>query len=371
MRLLIGGDVCPANVSDLFEKGDVEALFGDVPEAFYAADRVLINFECSMTESNVKIKKIGPNLKATPKCAEVLRKAGVTDAALSNNHIFDYGVRGVLDTISVLEKVGIRHTGLGKDYEDARKNLIMEAGDKTVSVINVCEHEYCYALEDRMGARPFDPLDTIEDIRDAKTKSDFVIVLYHGGKEQCEYPSPRLVKMCRAMVKNGADVVLCQHSHCIGGYEMWGGGHILYGQGNFYFCNHPSQTSVKWNTGLLVELEITDEIKIDFLPVESVTNPFGIRFASGEIKEEIMKRFAFLTKSLVDGTYKKGWHDFCEEQLGYRKCIEDADGGDMDIYAEKYTPNERFSHYLFCEAHQDVLREIFKLPWEKRDLDVK
>lgn len=370
MRLLIGGDVCPANVSDLFEKGDVEALFGDVPEAFYAADRVLINFECAMTESDVKIKKIGPNLKATPKCAEVLRKVGVTDVALSNNHIFDYGVRGVMDTISALEKVGIQHTGFGKNYEDARKNLVMKAGDKTVSVINVCEHEYCYALEDRMGARPFDSFDTIMDIRTAKEETDFVIVLYHGGKEGCEYPSPRLIKMCRAMVNHGADVVLCQHSHCIGGYEEWNGGHILYGQGNFHFCNHPSQTSVQWNTGLLVSLDITDKIKIDFLPVEAISNPFGIRFATGEIKNEIMRRFTAFSNSIADGTYKERWKDFCKKQFGYRKCIERADGGDMDIYAEKYTPNEVFAHYLFCEAHQDVWRELFRLPWEQRNPNV-
>ncbi len=165
MRLLIGGDVCPTYVNDLLEKGEIETLFGDVPKAFCAADRVLINFECAMTESDGAIKKCGPNLKVTPKCADVLKKIGVTDAALSNNHIFDYGVQGALDTINALEKAGICHTGFGKDYEDSRKNLIMEAGDKTIAVINVCEHEYCYALEDRMGARPFDPFDTIDDIR--------------------------------------------------------------------------------------------------------------------------------------------------------------------------------------------------------------
>ncbi|MBR4060368.1 MAG: CapA family protein [Lachnospiraceae bacterium] len=369
MKLLIGGDVCPANVNDLFEIGDAEVLFGDVIKAFHAADRVLINFECAMTESKDKIKKIGPNLKATPKCAKVLKEIGVTDVALSNNHIFDYGVCGVKDTLQLLEKYDINYTGFGKNYENSRKNLIIPAGNKTVSIINVCEHEYCYALDDRMGARPFDPFDTIEDIRTAKEESDFVIVLYHGGKEHCEYPSPRLIKTCRSMIKNGADVVLCQHSHCIGGYEKWNGGHILYGQGNFYFCNHPSKTSVQWNTGLLVQLDINDEIKIDFLPVESVTNSSGIRFATGEIKEEIMGRFAELSKSLADGTYHKGWHDFCEKQLGYRRCIENADGGDMDIFAEKYTHNERFAHYLHCEAHQDVWRELYRLPWEMRDLD--
>ncbi len=369
MRILIGGDVSPSYVNDLLEKEEIETLFGDVPKAFQEANRVLINFECAMTETEGKIKKCGPNLKVTPKCADVLKKIGVTDAALSNNHIFDFGVQGALDTIKALENAGIRHTGFGMDYADSRKNLIMEAGDKTVSIINVCEHEYCYALENRMGARPFDPFDTIEDIRAAKAENDFVIVLYHGGKEHTPYPSPRLVKACRAMVNHGADVVLCQHSHCIGGYEEWNDSHILYGQGNFHFCGHPFGFSHKeWNTGLLVQLDITDKLEIEFLPVESVTNKDGIRFAEGEIKKEILERFAANSQSLADGTYQDGWKNFCKTLSVYPKVILEADGGNMDIYAEAITPNERFSHFIYCEAHMDVWRELYRLPWEVREL---
>lgn len=369
MRLLIGGDVSPTYVNDLFEKGETLKLFGDVPRAFQAADRVLINFECAMTESEEGIKKCGPNLKVTPKCADVLKEIGVTDAALSNNHIFDFGIRGAKDTITALDKAGIRHTGFGKNYTDSRKNLILPAGDKTVAIINVCEHEYCYALEDRMGARPFDPFDTIEDIRAAKAENDFVIVLYHGGKEHCPYPSPRLLKACRAMVNHGADVVLCQHSHCIGGYEEWNGGHILYGQGNFHFCGHPFDFSHKeWNTGLLVQLDIIDKIEIDFLPVESISDKNGIRFADGEIRKEIMERFLAHSESLKDGTYKEGWKAFCNTLPVYRRIISEADGGDMDVDAEKVSKNELFSHFMYCEAHMDVWRELFRLPWELREL---
>ncbi len=369
MRLLIGGDVSPTYVNDLMEKGEAERLFGDVPKVFKTADRVLINFECVMTESDGAIKKCGPNLKVTPNCANVLKKIGVTDATLSNNHIFDYGVKGALDTISALESVGIRHTGFGKNYEDSRKNLIMEAGDKTVAIINVCEHEYCYALEDRMGARPFDPFDTIEDIRAAKAEHDFVIVIYHGGKEHCPYPAPRLLKACRAMANHGADVVLCQHSHCIGAYEEWNKSHILYGQGNFHFCGHPFDFSHKeWNTGLLVQLDITDKIEIDFLPVESVTDKNGIRLAKDEICEEIENRFAANCRALRDGTYKDGWKAFCKTLPAYPRIIREADGGDMDVYGEKVSPNEIFSHFMYCEAHMDVWRELYRLPWEIREL---
>lgn len=95
----------------------------------------------------------------------------------------------------------------------------------------------------------------MDDIEEAKRLADVVIVFYHGGKEYVAYPSPNLQKICRAMVKRGADYVICQHSHCVGCYEKFQGGHIVYGQGNFIFdhSDHPM-----WQTGLLLKLLIGD-----------------------------------------------------------------------------------------------------------------
>ena len=154
----------------------------------------------------------------------------------------------------------------------------------TDSVIHVCEHEYSYATENRIGARPFDEFETMHDIRKAKEKSDYVIVIYHGGKEHCKYPSPRLRKACREMVYCGADVVLCQHSHCIGCYEKFEGSHILYGQGNFHFVK--SDKEYFWNEGLIAEIDIKKKsIEISFLPI--IVENGGIKLAQGERKEKI------------------------------------------------------------------------------------
>ena len=129
----------------------------------------------------------------------------MTHCAISNNHIFDYGKRGARDTLAALAAAGIATTGFGEDLADAEKNLVIEKNGERLCVIAVCEHEYSFALEDRMGARPFDPFRTPLAVRAAKRGCDRVVVLYHGGKEQCRYPSPRLREACRAMAESGAE----------------------------------------------------------------------------------------------------------------------------------------------------------------------
>lgn len=159
----------------------------------------------------------------------MLKKMGVTHCALSNNHVFDSGKKGLMDTMTAITDAGMEFMGVGMNYEDSRKNTVFRKDGETVCVIAVCEHEYSYALEDRMGARPYDVFDTPADVRKAKVEYDKVIVIYHGGKEHCRYPSPRLVGVCRNLVDSGADLVLCQHSHCVGCHEVYNASHILYG----------------------------------------------------------------------------------------------------------------------------------------------
>lgn len=365
MKITVCGDIFPTvhNVP-LFEQGDTEHLFGDVLNVFENSDRVIANLECALTDGDYEPwRKIGPNLKAPEVCAKTLASAGITDCGLSNNHIFDYGIKGLQDTVRALEENKICYTGVGENEELSRKNHIIECEGKKITVIAVGEHEYSYALPNRMGARPYDPYDTMEDIRNAKKESDYVIVLYHGGKEHCEFPSPRLMKLCRAMSKNGADVVLCQHSHCIGCYEEYEGCHILYGQGNFHFVKrgHHSQHYLKyfkdnprWDTGLIVQLDISEKTEISFLP--TVECGCGITLAKGEEKETILNEFHKRNEMLKNGEWFEKWNEFC------LKLKDDY----IDAFSKAYLTtddnfdNQLFLHFMDCEAQSDVWRELFK-----------
>src|SRR5690606_29065463 len=113
----------------------------------------------------------------------------------------------------------------------------------------VCaEHEFSIASVDSPGANPFDPLESLDHIADLKNECDYVVVLYHGGKEHYRYPSPYLQKVCRKMADKGANLVICQHSHCIGCFEVYKDSTLVYGQGNFIFNKHDNEY---WKTSIL------------------------------------------------------------------------------------------------------------------------
>ena len=357
MKMLLLGDLSPTIASNpLFKEKNMQVLFNDALGLFEGNDYTMVNLECALTDHDGAIEKFGPALKATKTVAEVLKTLHVDCCGLSNNHIFDFGKKGALDTMEALDEAGIAYTGFGENYEASRKDLLVEKDGEKIAILAVCEHEYSYALEDRMGSRPYDEYDTMEDIRAAKASADRVIVIYHGGKEECRYPSPRLLKLCRAMVKNGADVVLCQHSHCIGCYEEYNGGHILYGQGNFHFCKSDFMVPEKvpfWSSALAVHYD-SKENTIAFTPI--VNKGPGIELAKGDEKERLLCEFNERNASLKDGTWQDGWHAFCETKRELYDMVICNYGKENRSYEE----SRQFGHFLDCEAHTDVWRELHK-----------
>lgn len=351
MRIIFGGDTVPtASTQAAFVGGDAEAIFGSFAPILKSADRVVVNLECALTNSEEGILKCGPCIKADPRSVNGLKALGVTDVCLSNNHTLDFGEAGLRETMAALEAAGISYTGVGEDDTDSRALHIIEQDGLKIGIVNVCEHEYSYALPDRFGANPYDPYLTMQDIRAAKAVCDYVAVCYHGGKEHCRYPSPRVFNLAHEMVYCGADLVLVQHTHCVGAYESFEGAHIVFGQGNFNFVNYLDNEC--WKTGLAVEVDPTNKEKITFYPLYTCGD--RIELAEGELAVEIIDGFKSRSDSLLDGSWIDGWREYCQGPYGnYIREVPYA-------LINKETLEGPIAHRIDCESHLDVMMEIYK-----------
>lgn len=356
MKLLFGADLVPSRITQKsFIDKDHKTVWGNIDTVVKEYDRFVVNLECALTREQNGIRKFGPCIKADPLCADSMKEFGVTDAMLANNHVFDFGIKGFLDTMENLDRVGISYSGVGKNDEDSRKAHYIEDESVKVAIINVCEHEYSYALADRMGTNPYVPFKTMRDIKEAKKNADHVIVVYHGGKEHSKYPSPRLLEHMREMVLSGASVVLTQHSHCIGCAEEYEGGYIVYGQGNLNFVDPAKRET--WKTALMVGVEATkDSLKVNYYPIYQKDT--GMELATGDKAKEIMDGFYARNEELKNGEWIKGWNDFVKEissMYTYMLSPQYA----IDFNSEDQA-KQVVAHFIDCEAHFDVFRELYR-----------
>ena len=317
MEIIIGADLVPTQSNlEAFSAGDTQSLLGEeLCRILGQADFRVFNLEAPITDEEHPIAKCGPNLRIPTQAAKGIKAIGADLVTIANNHILDQDVQGVRSTISTLGCHGIAWIGAGMTPGEAAAPYILERDGIKVGFYPCTEHEFSIVTEKSAGANPFDPLWSLDHIQRLKQQCDYVVVLYHGGKEEYRYPSPELQKVCRRIAEKGADLVLCQHSHCVGCREEWNGSTIVYGQGNFLFdiCDME-----EYQTGILVKLDISPEIRqVDYIPVVKA-GPF-VRLAGEEKRGQILDAFLARSESIkaagaVEALYQRY---ACESVLEY------------------------------------------------------
>jgi poly-gamma-glutamate synthesis protein (capsule biosynthesis protein) len=255
--ILIIGDFFPVPTNfTRFQQADVSYLLGErLCDLFRSADYRICNLEGALTDKPGYCEKTGPALYAPTTCVNAYTALGINCCTLANNHITDAGSEGLLDTVATLDKAGIKHLGAGQ-LPDIRRHIFFEVGGKTICLYNVAETMYNAPTQERPGAFLYDEYLVCRELEQLKKKADYLIVVYHGGVEKFRYPSPQTRLRFHRMVDSGADVILSQHTHCVGSEEYYKGAYLLYGQGNFLFRSFNNEFT---DTGLAIELLLDDK----------------------------------------------------------------------------------------------------------------
>lgn len=263
-RLIIAGDIFPADSNkELFERGDIDQLYGkEIVNLFKEADFSIANVEGALTDSLRKQKKAGPVIVQSPSTIKGFTKLGLSAAALANNHVTDAEQGGSADTIKCFEENGIRTVGVGT-VRDMKDHISISLGDKKVCFYNVSDSFYNIPTEETIGANIYDEYEVCNRIKELKQTHNYLIVIYHGGAEYFQYSTPLVYKRCHRMADCGADVIVTQHTHCIGCEEIYNDCYILYGQGNFFFARQKRLPEIT-TKGILLEILINSNgIKIN------------------------------------------------------------------------------------------------------------
>ena len=364
-RILIGADIVPTEKNfEYFKSGDAEKLLGrDLKAIFDRADYRIFNLETPLTDNLKPILKSGPNLVAPPYTIAGFKAMGIDLLAVANNHTMDQGREAFRETLKLLRDNEIEYIGGGLTREEAKKPKILELEGKRIGIFNACEHEFSWIDDYGIGANGFDPLVSLEEIVALKNECDYVIVLYHGGRENFRYPSPLLQKTCRSMVRHGADLIICQHTHCVGAMEEYQGATIVYGQGNTLFDHKFAEKMPTWHTSILVELELCDgKFTVNYIPIEKRGE-----FTALSDNPEILGCFYRRSEEIKEeGFVKRNYTEFVMSEPetfdNYIRLF--ADAGKLETLGGAGTRNR-----LTCDPHREFIityvSELHKLYEEK------
>ncbi len=262
-------------------------------------DVMMVNNEFPFTDRGTKIPEKTFTFRADTDTVSYLHDMGVDIVSLANNHAYDFGEIGLLDTLDTLKKNKIPCVGAGRNLEEAAAPVYFMTDDIKIAVISATQIERLEnpdtkgATETSAGVfRCLNPEKLYEVVEKAKETSDFVIVFIHWGTENQAEPDWAQLEQAPKLAESGADLIVGAHSHCLQGIQYYGDTPVIYSLGNFWF------NSKTLDAGM-VQVEIDKEGLRSFRFVPAIQSDCRVVLAYGEEKDRILNYMRSLSEDVL------------------------------------------------------------------------
>lgn len=210
--------------------------WGDVLPILKKTDLNLINLETALTKSVRKVPKVF-NFKADPDKVQSLVEARIDVCNLANNHILDFSEEGLLETISTLDKAGIKHVGAGVSQAEAAEPVIIKKKNISIGIIGYTDNEPEWQAKENKPGTNYAEVEDIEnikkEIKKLRPQVDLLIFTMHWGPNMRQRPIAEFKDFAHQLVDLGVDVFHGHSAHIFQGIEVYKEKLILYDTGEF------------------------------------------------------------------------------------------------------------------------------------------
>ena len=273
---------------------------------------VVANLEVPITDSLYIRENKRYNFKSITEILNLFDNRFVL--GLANNHILDYGEKGLMDTIDALDKRSIPHAGAGRNINEARKPVIMNVFGTNVGCICAGDPRFQAATKKSAGIFPAKFGLLRESIQEVRKNTEVIVVSIHAGTEFIPVPSPYQLALADLCLKEGVRIVNFHHTHCISGMVDNKKGVVFFGTGNYLFPHNLPTKFRPWEESIVGRITLNSSgqkiINIKVTPI--VLNRDGLPVRSTKSQSRmILNRFNNYSKK-IQKKKSLGWWRFLE-----------------------------------------------------------
>jgi poly-gamma-glutamate synthesis protein (capsule biosynthesis protein) len=287
ISLLLAGDALITRPWSQVRDADFLGLI----EEIRGADAAIANLETVIHEfkGHAQADSGGTHMASPPSIAAELKWAGFDMLSHANNHAFDYGASGVLETIDYVERAGLVLAGSGPDLQRARAPQYVQCDGGRVALVAMAADFVSYGkasasrpdIHGRPGVNPLtvesersatvrplqaagraweycrrmlrapawreppgleiaiswgrkivtaDATANLQSIAEAAANADIVVASIHAHRR-----GKWLTQFAHHAIERGASVIVVTGPHQVRGVELYRGRPIFYSMGDFAF----------------------------------------------------------------------------------------------------------------------------------------
>ncbi|MGV9697137.1 CapA family protein [Streptomyces sp. NPDC003470] len=209
-----------------------------------APDVRLVNLETSVTGDGDFMPGKGVHYRMSPANLPCLAAARPDVCALANNHVLDFGPRGLHETLDALAEAGLRTAGAGPDEVRARRPAIVPLGVGGRVLVFSFGMPSSGISKDWAATEQRPGVDVVagpsaaaasafaDRLRQVRRPGDLAVASVHWGPNWGYGVSRSEVRFAHALLDAGVDVVHGHSSHHPRPVEVYRDRLVLYGCGD-------------------------------------------------------------------------------------------------------------------------------------------
>jgi len=244
------------------------------------ADLTIGNLECAVAEDGHREDK--PYTFLADDSALPLLRQHFSAVSLANNHALDWGRRGFVKGLKLLEDAKVPYFGGGRTERDARRPLLLKAQGKLVALLGYNDFPPLRfaAGPSSAGTAWLRENQVVADVQAARSThhADIVLVYLHWGTEFDEKPDDNQVRLGHRFIDAGATAVLGSHPHVTQTVEWYQNRPIVYSLGNFLFDYFPEDPAVfyGWVARLVIGENDAIALRLDTVSLDLAGVPHPV-----------------------------------------------------------------------------------------------
>lgn len=226
--------------------------YSDIIDKFYLVG----NFESSIPPVHRRTKNFEMNFSVNKNLIPELMSSGFTHLSLANNHSFDHGQIGFDNTTAVLQQNNLITFGQPQ-----------KVSSSSITYLDISNYRVALiALETLSNS--YSKVDLQALLTETDKNSSFQIIYIHWGDEYIEHSNQQQRNLALSLVEAGADLIVGHHPHVVQEVGFINNVPVFYSLGNYIFDQYFSESV---QTGLVLNLDFEDDLRIKLLPVDSLS----------------------------------------------------------------------------------------------------
>ena len=282
-------------------------FFQNVKSIFEGDDLTVASLESTLTLSDTRQDR-DRALRADPSYADILTQGGIDATDVANDHIYDYGNEGYVDTLANLDNAGIGRFGFdnvlttqvsGTALPNATiQSSMVEQDGISIGLVGVwqdSEQDY-----ESMA------LDSVNELQEQKVQ--IIVVMIHWSSEDPSIPDDGQISLAHSLINAGADLIIGIQPQAMQGIECYQGKYIVYSLGSFLSGDTAPEsmdTMIFQQTFTVANGEAQSDAPFEIIPcsisTDATTNTYCPTPASGDDADRILDEIYALSDQLDGG----------------------------------------------------------------------